>query len=154
MKERIGLFDLNSMKEHYQSLLRELKAISSTSNESDEILRNIFTSKGLKIFLIGDIQNERILVQVEVFPTAYTSPENFEYTFCERQSEIKHPLRSLLEHQISNLFYLRTLNDKGFTLSLVGEECIWYATKVLETEPPEELFELLNPLVKWASLKF
>ncbi|UCG04376.1 MAG: hypothetical protein JSW11_10385 [Candidatus Heimdallarchaeota archaeon] len=151
MKERIDLLDIKSLKDHYKNLLRDLKEKSSTSNDSDEILHNFFTSKGIKIFLIGDIQNERILIQVEVIPTAYITLEEFNDGLEERQPEIKS---DILEQQISMLKNLRTLNEKGFTLNLVREECIWYVTKALETEPTEEMCESLNPLLKWALASF
>ncbi|MFX0212240.1 MAG: hypothetical protein ACFFDT_40075 [Candidatus Hodarchaeota archaeon] len=151
MKERINLLDIASLKEHYKNLLRDLKANSSTSNDSEEIIRNFFTSKGIKIYLIGNIQNKRILIQVEVIPTAYFTLDKFNEDLEEEQPEIKS---DILEHQISLLVHLSTLNEKGFTLNLFGEEYIWYATKVLETEPKEELCELLNPLLKWSIDKF
>lgn len=147
MNEKINLLDIKSLKDHYKNLLRDLKEKSSISNDSDEILHNFFTSKGIKIFLIGEIQNERILIQVEVIPTAYITLEKFNDGLEERQPEIKS---DVLEQQISMLENLRILNEKGFTLNLVGEECIWYATKALETEPTEELCESLNLLLKWA----
>ncbi|MFX1507818.1 MAG: hypothetical protein ACFFDC_17150 [Promethearchaeota archaeon] len=146
MKEKIDLLDIISLKEHYRNLVRDLKVNSSASDDLHEILRNVFTSNEIRIFLIGDIQHKRILIQVEMIPTAHITLEKFN-SGLEKQPEIKS---DILEHQIFLLEYLKILNEKGFTLNLVGEECIWYATNVLETEPTDELCELLNPLLKWA----
>ena len=147
MKEKIDLLDITSLKEHYRCLVRDLKANSYTSDDSHEILQNVFTSNEIKIFLIGDIQHKRILIQVEMIPTAHIPLEKFNAGLEEKQPEIKS---DILERQIFLLEYLKILNEKGFTLNLVGEECIWYATNVLETEPTDELCELLNPLLKCA----
>ncbi len=53
--------------------------------------------------------------------------------------------RSILDGIIVHLEYLRTLNDKGFKLELVGQDGLWAAYHDIDKDPSDELFECLVP---------
>lgn len=59
--------------------------------------------------------------------------------------ENNNGLRQVLEYQIHYLQYLINLQDERFDLWFISEEGIWFGTKLLESEPTEELSKLLIP---------
>ena len=46
---------------------------------------------------------------------------------------------------ILHMEYLRTLLDAGFALQVIGEECLWMASKDFREIPPPEILDMLMP---------
>lgn len=118
------------LDQHYHSLLTDLEEISSSNdNIPEEKSIIVFTSEWVKIFLVGNVVNQQISLQVEVYSGFSQIDEN--------------KLHLALRKYIKMLQYLLRLNANGFTLDIVVEEGIWLAIKNLKSEPSEELQNLL-----------
>lgn len=52
---------------------------------------------------------------------------------------------ALPDDVILHMEYLRTLLDAGFELQVIGEECLWVASKDFEEIPPSEILDMLMP---------
>jgi hypothetical protein len=60
----------------------------------------------------------------------------------------------LANQVIEHLSYMTLLQDEGFTLDLIGQECLWTASRDLKESPHQEFFELLSPpskCVPWSA---
>ena len=49
----------------------------------------------------------------------------------------------LLQDMITSLLYIRNLLEKGFTLSVIKEDCIWIASCLVIEKPVDEIFDAL-----------
>ncbi len=116
--------------QHYQNLQYDLEKISSTIDVPDEISRIVFTSDWVKIYFVGNDLTKQISLQVEVAYSRFSQIDD-------------NKLHLALENQIRYLQYLQRLDANGFTLDIVVEERIWFAIKILKSEPTEELRNLL-----------
>lgn len=124
------MMNRKELDQHYHSLLTDLEEISSSNdNIPEEKSIIVFTSEWVKIFLVGNVVNQQISLQVEVYSGFSQIDEN--------------KLHLALRKYIKMLQYLLRLNANGFTLDIVVEEGIWLAIKNLKSEPSEELQNLL-----------
>ena len=121
---------IKELNQQYQILLNDLEEISSTNGSPDELSITVYTSEWIKFYFVGNILTKQISLQIEVAYSGFSQIDD-------------NKLHLALENQIRYLQYLLVLYDNGFTLDIVVEEGIWFAIKNLESEPTEELENLL-----------
>ncbi|MFW9992893.1 MAG: hypothetical protein ACFFD4_12690 [Candidatus Odinarchaeota archaeon] len=135
------------VKQHYQDLLNDLGQVNTMANVPEEITRAITATEWIRIFLNGDVKTKQISMYIEIsYPRSLRAGNNRNTGNSSNSGKNNH-LRKILENQIVHLEYLIKLHDEGFALGFIGEEGTWFATKVLETEPSVELFDLVDPLI-------
>lgn len=121
----------NELNQQYYSLLSDLDKTASKHKLSDEISNVVYISDWVKIYLVGNIKNKQVSIQVEVVFSSFN------------HSDKERRLNLVLENQIQYLKYLKYLYDNGFTLDIVKEEAIWSAIKILKTEPTDEITSII-----------
>ncbi len=114
----------------YKKLLNDLQDLYSTIDVPDELSIVVYSSEWVKIYLVGITLDKQISLQVEV-------------SYSDFLKIYDNQLHLALENQIRYLQYLLLLHANGFTLDIVIEEGIWFAIKILKSEPTEELRKLL-----------
>ena len=114
----------------YKKLLNDLQDLYSTIDVPDELSIIVYSSEWVKIYLVGITLDKQISLQVEVSYSDFSKIND-------------NQLHLALENQIRYLQYLLLLYANGFTLDIVIEEGIWFAIKILKSEPTEELRKIL-----------
>ncbi|MHA2247815.1 MAG: hypothetical protein ACXADY_22905 [Candidatus Hodarchaeales archaeon] len=127
--------DGKTLRQHFYNFKADLTHLRSKSGIPDELTKVVFCSEWLRISLIGNISTEQISIQVEVLNTGIPTPSNHHLN----KSETK--LNRVLETHIHHLQYLLYLVDKDFTLDILLEEGIWFAFKILPSEPSQQFME-------------
>ncbi|MHA2157102.1 MAG: hypothetical protein ACXABU_17300 [Candidatus Hodarchaeales archaeon] len=125
------------LRQHFYNFKADLTHLRSKSGIPDELTEVVFCSEWLRISLTGNISTEQISIQVEVLNTGIPTPSNHHLN----KSETK--LNTALETHIRHLQYLLYLFDKGFSLDILLEEGIWFALKILPSEPSQQIMEEL-----------
>lgn len=139
-----GQMNKKTLQQQYRKLLGDLDRITGTPDVSKSLTVAVFSKERVKIFLIAYTRSKEISILVEVTPTAPIHSEDSNSANDEDKG-LNGYLRQVLDNQITLLNYLGKLNDEGFTLGVIGEEGIWYASKVLETDPTEGISQLITP---------
>ena len=93
----------NELNQQYYSLLSDLDKTASKHKLSDEISNVVYISDWVKIYLVGNIKNKQVSIQVEVVFSSFN------------HSDKERRLNLVLENQIQYLKYLKYLYDNGFT---------------------------------------
>ena len=133
-----------TLQQQYRKLLGDLDRITGTPDVSKSLTVAVFSTERVKIFLIACTKRKEITILVEVTPTTSIHSEGSN-SANDKDKGLNGYLRQVLDNQITLLKYLTKLNDKGFTLGVIGEEGIWYASKVLEKDPTEGICQLITP---------
>ncbi|MFW9833795.1 MAG: hypothetical protein ACFFEK_07360 [Candidatus Thorarchaeota archaeon] len=116
--------------------------ISDTLGE--EITRILLQTRFLRV-LMTRRRSEPDIISVDVelsFPFWMDSESHIDYSEQEvnsHQSELHEFLVAMIHH----LEYLLRLRDDGFLLGLIGQGCVWTASKEYQTIPDSEDIDLL-----------
>ena len=116
--------------------------ISDTLGE--EITRILFQTRFLRV-LMTRRRNEPNVISVDVelsFPFWMDSESHIDYSEQEVSSH-QAELHEFLVAMIHHLEYLLRLRDDGFLLGLIGQGCVWTASKDYQTIPDSEDLDLL-----------
>jgi hypothetical protein len=116
--------------------------ISDTLGE--EITRILFQTRFLRV-LMTRRRNEPNVISVDVelsFPFWMDSESQIDYSEQEVSSH-QVELHEFLVAMIHHLEYLLRLRDDGFLLGLIGQGCVWTASKEYQTIPDSEDLDLL-----------
>ena len=107
-------------------------------NEDGESIESLCETDWARILLIRTTEEpSSINVEVEIsLPKSITG-------HCSKP--VDQTPRDALKSMITHLEYLLKLEDFGFELDLVGEDCLWTASKKSTNSPEEELFKALIP---------
>ncbi|MFX1565732.1 MAG: hypothetical protein ACFFCH_07065 [Promethearchaeota archaeon] len=133
------------MKKYKQLTAKPLSA-PSMQNESGESVQSLFQSPSLRILLLRTVQNPSIVsVEVEIWLPNISSANSSEASKDTTGSSENKMLGVILAQMIKHLQYLLRLHESGFTLDVIKHDCLWTASKVFETPPGRELFDLLLP---------
>ena len=144
--KRLTTMNPKNLSKYYHTLTKDLKRMSQSSNKAEELCKMIYSSECLRIFLIGNIKNQKITIEIELsLPSSLLYDTDVDPNNNEEIGKYGS-LRQIMEQQISNLYYLMNLNDIGFSLSIIKEEgCLWVAERTLETEPDDMLCKMVFP---------
>lgn len=150
----IEMTDSSELKRRYEQIVETPKTELSY-NEHGESVVILCQSEWVRI-LVLQFQDPANLVSIEVelsLPARSTTvssgvQENSDLEKAERET------KKLANQVIEHLRYMTLLQDEGFTLDLIGQECLWTASINLQESPSQEFFELLSPpskCVPWSA---
>jgi hypothetical protein len=111
---------------------------SSNCNEDGESTVNLFQSDWTRILLVRSIEKPNE-VQIEV----ESSLPKFGTAEVNKTEGVV--VGNLVKEMIDQLQYLLKLQESGFTLDVIGQECLWTASKTFDCAPDENMFQLLLP---------
>ena len=111
---------------------------SSNCNEDGESTVNLLQSDWTRILLVRNIEKPNE-VQIEVESSL---PK---FNIIEENQAEGAIARTLVKEMIAQLEYLLKLQESGFTLDVIGQECLWTAFKTFDSVPDENMLELLLP---------
>ena len=120
----------------------EIPAVVDTLGE--EITKILFQTKFLRV-LMTRRRNEPDVISLDVelsFPFWMDSESHIDYREQVVNSH-QADLHEFLVVMIHHLEYLLRLRDDGFLLGLIGQGCVWTASKDYQTIPDSEELDLL-----------
>ncbi|MFX1578690.1 MAG: hypothetical protein ACFFBJ_03520 [Promethearchaeota archaeon] len=133
----------NELIESFRSFASiDFPEISDTLGE--EITRILFQTRFLRV-LMTRRKNEPNVISVDVelsFPFWMDSESHIDYSEQEVSSH-QVELHEFLVAMIHHLEYLLRLRDDDFLLGLIGQGCVWTASKEYQTIPDSEDLDLL-----------
>ncbi|MHA2141073.1 MAG: hypothetical protein ACXADC_07855 [Candidatus Thorarchaeota archaeon] len=146
--------DPSELNKRYEQIIetpkKELKF-----NEHGESVAILCQSEWVRILVIQR-QDPANLVSIEVelsLPARSTSvPSGTRDKDVSEKAD--RDTKVLANQVIEHLSYMTLLQDRGFTLDLIGQECLWTASRDLQESPHQEFFELLSPpskCVPWSA---
>ncbi len=114
--------------------LASLPVESAEANESGEWVSILTRTNWLQILLLRYTDDpEKLRIEIEVFMPAGPRPED------------STPLTKMPLAMIGHMGYLIRLLDSGFSLQVVGEECLWIASKEFKGLPESDIVQKLVP---------
>ena len=131
---------MNSSPNLYQQC-RELmdKPIVSEAVDNPEIITSLWQSDWVRILLVRNIDNpECTTIEIES-----SLPLHIQGEYKNIEDGLK--TRDLLNGMISTLEYLLRLQEAGFTLDIIGQDCMWTAYYEFDSLPGEKFFHQLIP---------
>ncbi|MFW9845879.1 MAG: hypothetical protein ACFFD6_03975 [Candidatus Thorarchaeota archaeon] len=137
--------DVSELMKRYEHLIgtpsKELRF-----NENGESVAILCQSDWVRILVI-QYQDPANLVSIEVelsLPTRSMKVQSGEYG-SKVSKETTADTRMLAEQVMEHLRYMTNLQDHGFDLDVIGQECLWTASKDFQESPSQNVFELLSP---------
>lgn len=141
----IEMADVSELMQRYEHLIgtpsKEMRF-----NENGESVAILCQSDWVRILVI-QYQDPADLVSIEVelsLPTRSIKVQSGE-SGSDASKEPPPDTRMLAEQVMEHLRYMTHLQDEGFTLDVIGQECLWTASKDFQEPPSRETFELLSP---------
>ncbi|UCH04893.1 MAG: hypothetical protein JSW05_01690 [Candidatus Thorarchaeota archaeon] len=134
--------DIPEMARKYAELM-ETPVDRATVNENGESLSTLCQSEWVRILVIRRPSTpDLVTIEVEISlpsPVVRTSDAD------GADSKAKDNGTDLLHQAIEHLHYLSRLRNNGFTLDVVGQECLWTAFRDFTETPVSDVFDLLKP---------
>lgn len=125
------MINLQSFIQTYKNIQNKFQINKKNSSELDEISFKIFSNEWTKVFLLGNLSTNEILIQVEISPINKNFSLKSILTEYKSNNEKSINLTNFLQRQIKSLNHLLSLTEYGFTLEFLFEENIWYRSKKL-----------------------
>ena len=111
----------------------------SDLNDALEAITTLHQDDWLRILLIRQIDTpESVTIEVE-------SSLPLKAQGMPSISDASNETRGLLEGMINTLNYLLTLETEGFSLDIIGQDCMWTAFRDFEVPIDPTLFDVLTP---------
>ena len=150
----IEMTDPSELNKRYEQII-ETPVKELRFNEHGESVAILCQSEWVRILVIQR-QDPAEIVSIEVelsLPARSTTVpsgmrDKGDLEKAERDTKV------LANQVIEHLRYMTLLQDEGFTLDLIGQECLWTASRDLRESPHQEFFELLSPpsnCVPWSA---
>jgi len=134
--------DIPEMTRKYAELM-EAPVDEATVNENGESLSTLCQSEWVRILVIRRPSTpDLVTIEVEI---SLPSPVGKASDTDETDSEAEDNGTDLLHQAIEHLHYLSRLRTNGFTLDVVGQECLWTAFRDFTETPVSDVFDLLRP---------
>ena len=115
------------------------KPIVSEAVDNPEIITSLWQSDWVRILLVRNIDNpECTTIEIES-----SLPLHIQGEYKNIEDGLK--TRDLLNGMISTLEYLLRLQEAGFTLDIIGQDCMWTAYYEFDSLPGEKFFHQLIP---------
>jgi hypothetical protein len=151
---RIEMTDPSELNKRYEHII-DTPAKELSFNEHGESVAILCQSEWVRILVIQR-QDPADLVSIEVelsLPARSTTvPSDTREKGVSEKTE--RDTKVLANQVIEHLRYMTQLQDEGFILDLIGQECLWTASRNLQESPRREFFELLTPpsnCVPWSA---
>ena len=113
--------------------------ITSESSDNPEVISTLYQNDWIRILVVRDVDNPKITtIEVESSLPLRIKGEPKEVDDVIRT-------RELLEGMIKALKYLLRLQDTGFSLDIIGQDCMWTAYMEFDALPDQDIFQLLHP---------
>ncbi|MFX0044436.1 MAG: hypothetical protein ACFE8Z_01185 [Candidatus Hermodarchaeota archaeon] len=134
--------DIPDMARKYAELM-EAPVDETTVNENGESLSTLCQSEWVRILVIRRPSTpDLVTIEVEVsLPSPVVQVSEVDGT----DSETEDNGTDLLHQAIEHLHYISRLRNNGFTLDVVGQECLWTAFRNFTESPVSNVFDLLRP---------
>jgi hypothetical protein len=134
--------DIPEMTRKYAELM-EAPVDEVTVNENGESLSTLCQSEWVRILVIRRPSTpDLVTIEVEI---SLPSPVGHASDTDGTDSEVENNGTDLLHQAIEHLHYLSRLRSNGFTLDVVGQECLWTAFRDFTETPVSDVFDLLKP---------
>ncbi len=132
---------MNNALEIKQDFERLTSHPPKSFNEDGEAVAILFETCWLRILVVQKSENlNQVVIEVEVsFPKCDNEP------LPSKVDDVSLDETAILTDMITHLQYLLRLSTIGFELHLIGNDCLWTASKILVEKPNTELFSLLLP---------
>ncbi|MFW9889641.1 MAG: hypothetical protein ACFFER_15740 [Candidatus Thorarchaeota archaeon] len=144
--------DPSELNKRYEQII-ETPAKELRFNEHGESVTILCQSEWVRILVIQH-QDPANLVSIEVelsLPARSTKVSSG----TREKGDLKEADTKVLANQvIEHIRYMTLLQDEGFTLELIGQECLWTASRDLQEPPRQDFFQLLTPpseCVPWSA---
>ncbi len=134
--------DIPEMAKEYAELVKA-PIDEAAVNENGESLSTLCQSEWVRILLIRRPSTpDLVTIEVEMsLPSHFVQASDAD----EPDTEFKDNGTDLLHQAIEHLHYLSRLRNNGFTLDVVGQECLWTAFRDFTEPPASDMFDLLKP---------
>jgi hypothetical protein len=134
--------DIPEMANKYAELM-DAPVDEATVNENGESLSTLCQSEWVRILVIRRPDTpEHVTIEIEI---SLPSPAVHATGADGTDSGAKDNGTDLLHQAIEHLHYLSRLRNNGFTLDVVGQECLWTAFRDFSEPPASAVFDLLRP---------
>ncbi len=150
----IEMTDPSELNKRYEQII-EIPAKELSFNEHGESVAVLCQSDWVRILVIQR-QDPANLVSIEVelsLPARSTTVPSGKRKKGDLE-KAERDTKVLANQVIEHLRYMTLLQDEGFILDLIGQECLWTASRDLKKSPNQEFFELLSPpskCVPWSA---
>ena len=134
--------DIPEMARKFAELM-EAPVDEATVNENGESLFTLCQSQWVRILVIRRPSTpDLVTIEVEIsLPSPVVQATDADGT----DSKAKDNGTDLLHQAIEHLHYLSRLRNNGFTLDVVGQECLWTAFRDFTETPVSDVFGFLKP---------
>jgi hypothetical protein len=133
--------EMNNASEIKQDFERLTSNTPKSFNEDGEAIAILFESCWLRILVVRKSEDvQQVAIEVEV-----SIPKCDNENLPSKIDDISLDETAILTDMITHLQYLLRLSTIGFELHLIGNDCLWTASKTLTEKPDTELFSLLLP---------
>nr|KXH72831.1 MAG: hypothetical protein AM324_00480 [Candidatus Thorarchaeota archaeon SMTZ1-83] len=134
--------DIPEMAKKYAELM-EAPVDEASVNENGESLSTLCQSEWVRILVIRRPSTpDLVTIEAEIsLPSPVVKATDPDATDSGPEDNGSDLLQQAIEH----LQYLSRLRAKGFTLDVVGQECLWTAFRDFTETPVSEVFNLLEP---------
>ena len=144
--------DPSELNKRFEQII-ETPAKELRFNEHGESVAILCQSEWVRILVIQR-QDPANLVSIEVELSLPARSTKVSSGIRQKDDLKEADTKVLAEQVIEHLRYMTLLQDEGFTLELIGQECLWTASRDLQESPRQDLFELLTPpseCVPWSA---
>jgi len=113
--------------------------LASETLDNPEVIFNLHQNDWIRILLVRNVENPEITtIEVESSLPLRVKGEHIEVEDAVQTCQ-------LLEGMIDTLKYLLRLQESGFKLDIIGQDCMWTAYMEFDVMPDEEIFQVLLP---------
>lgn len=144
--------DSSELIKRYEQII-ETPAKELRFNEHGESVAILCQSEWVRILVIQR-QDPANLVSIEVELSLPAQSTKVSSSVREKGDLKEADTKVLANQVIEHLRYMTLLQDEGFTLELIGQECLWTASRDFQESPRQEFFQLLSPpseCVPWSA---
>ena len=148
----IEMTDPSELNKRYEQII-ETPVKELRFNEHGESVAILCQSEWVRILVIQR-QDPAEIVSIEVELSLPARSTKVPSGLREKSDLEKADTKLLADQVIEHLRYMTLLQDEGFTLDLIGQECLWTASRDLQESPRQEFFEMLSPpseCVPWSA---
>lgn len=131
------------LREKYQKVVKTAPS-NAALEAAGEVIIVLQKTKWARILLVWRAdEQEKVIIEVEVsLPKAVKQVSESNSAACgEKEGEMGGLLIEFMQHQQ----YLLRLEQVGFSLDVIRQDCLWTASRTFTEKPAYEVFELLLP---------
>ncbi len=131
---------MTSTQDLYSKFLELLeKPVTTESPDNPEMISTIYHNDWVRMLVIRNIDEPNLLT-IEIESSLPLRTQGI-----HENPEDGLQARNVLNGMIDTLQYLLLLQDLGFSLDIIGQDCMWTAYLELEKPPTKEFFDKIRP---------